>query len=157
MVEVGGVGLHAVGKPGVGLLPLVEGLDDLDAADVLHDGAVHSLGGSDGTLILLAVARHHRHHEGHAYRDGHQAQQGHPPVQHKQVDEDANRSQHVGGHLRQQVGQGPLHALHLVYDHLFHLAAGGVQNRTQRHLWQFLQHFLPDRFPDSKGGLVGLG
>ena len=24
------------------------------------------------------------------------------------VDEDANRPQHVGGHLRQQVGQGPL-------------------------------------------------
>ena len=101
VVEVGGVGFHAVGKTGVGLLPLIEGLDDLNAADVLHDGAVHGLGGLDGALVLLAVVGHHRHHEGHAHRDGHQAQQGHSPVQHKQVDEDTHRPQHVGGHLRQ--------------------------------------------------------
>ena len=55
------------------------------------------------------------------------------------------------------MGQGPLHALHLIHDDLLHLAAGGVQNRTQRHLWQFLQHPLPDGFQDGKGGLVGLG
>ena len=157
VVEVGGVGLYAVGEAGIGLLALVKRLDDLNAADVLHNGAVHGLGGFDRALVLLAVAGHDRHHESHAHRDGHQTQKGHPPVQHEQIDQDAHRSQHIGGHLRQKMGQRPLHALHLVHDDLFHLAAGGVQNRTQRHLRQFLQHFLPDRFQDSKGGLVGLG
>ena len=73
VVEVGGVGLYAVGEAGIGLLALVERLDDLNAADVLHNGAVHGLGGLDRALILLAVASHHRHHESHAHRDGHHA------------------------------------------------------------------------------------
>ena len=155
MVEVGGVGLYAVGKPGVGLLPLIEGLDDLNAADVLHDGAVHGLGGLDGALVLLAVVGHYRHHEGHAHRDGHQAQQGHPPVQYEQVDKDAYRTQHIGGHLRQQVGQGPLHALHLVYDDLLHLATGGIQDGAERHSGEFLQNLLPDGLQNGEGSLVG--
>ena len=29
--------------------------------------------------------------------------------------------------------------------------------KRQRHLWQLLQHPLPDGFQDGKGGLVGLG
>ena len=68
-----GVGLYAVGEAGIGLLALVERLDDLNAADILHNGAVHGLGGFDRALVLLAVASHHRHHEGHAHWDGHQA------------------------------------------------------------------------------------
>ena len=57
VVEVGGVGLYAVGKTGVGLLPLIEGLYDLNAADVLHDGAVHGLGGLDGDTRLSRAIR----------------------------------------------------------------------------------------------------
>src|SRR5699024_12808962 len=55
------------------------------------------------------------------------------------------------------LGQGPLHALHLVYDDLLHLAAGGIQDGAERHPGEFLQDLLPDGLQNGKGSLVGDG
>lgn len=79
------------------------------------------------------------------------------PVQHEQIDENAYRTQHVGSHLRQQVGQRPLHTLHLIHNDLFHLPTGCVQNGAQRHFGELFQNLLSDRFQNGEGGLVGDG
>ena len=50
-----GIGANLVDQAGVGVLALVEGLDDLDAVDVLDHRAAHFAGGLDSALIILGV------------------------------------------------------------------------------------------------------
>ena len=131
VVIVGGIGPYPGRELLIGVLSLIEGLDDLNAADVLHNGLVHSLGRLHRALIVLAIAAHNGHHKSHAHRNGHQTQQCHAPVQREQIHENAYRCQQIGGHLRQQVSQRRLHTLHLIYHDLFEPSAGGVQNISQ--------------------------
>ena len=131
VVVVGSIGPYPGGELLIGVLSLIEGLDDLNAADVLHNGLVHGLGRLHRTLIVLAIAAHDGHHKSHAHRNGHQTQQCHAPVQREQIHENAYRRQQIGGHFGQQVCQRRLHTLHLIYHDLFEPSAGGIQNVTQ--------------------------
>ena len=157
VVEVGGVGAHALGEFCIGVFPLIERLDDLDAADIFDDGGVHRLRDLYRPLVLLAVVLHHPHHQGHAHGDGDDREQRHAPVEEEQIEQYAHRRQQVGGHFRQQVRQRPLHGLHLIDDNLFHLAARRVHDRAQGHLRQLLQDELADLLEDGKRRFMGHG
>ena len=157
VVVVGGVGQDLIRVFRVGVFALVECLDDLDAADVFHNRGVHRLRGSDRPRILFPIADHNQHHKQHSHRNGDQREQRHTPVQHEQIDQNAHRAKQVACHLGQQMGQGSLHALHLIHNDLLHLAAGGVHDGTQGELGQFVKDHPPDIFQDGEGGLVGHG
>ena len=157
VVVVLGVGPDLVCEAGVGALALVEGLDDLNAVGVLDHGAAHLIGCLDGPGEVLGIAAHHHHHEGKGDGEHRQGQQRQPPVQHKEVDKGQQRGCEVGSHLREEVGQGGLHAVHLVHDGLLQLAAGGIHHRAQGQLRELLKQLLADGFQDLEGGLVGEG
>ena len=146
-----------MGKFFIGIFSLIKCLDHLNAADIFHDGGVHCLVHFDGPLVLFPVIGHHSHHERHSHRDGDKGEERHPPVKDKQIDQNAHRRQYVGRHLRQKVGQRPFHALHLVYDDLLQLAAGGVHDGSQREFRKLGKDTLPDIFQDSKGRFVRHG
>ena len=104
-----GVVSHLIGELCVGLTALIEGLDDLDAVDVLDESGAHFGGRLHGTGIVLAVAAHDGHHEEERHREHHQTEQRQPPVQHEQVQDGEHRGRDVGGHFREQMGQRGLH------------------------------------------------
>ena len=149
-----GIVPYFFGQACIRFLSLVERLDDLDAVDVLDEGAAHLIGGLHRAGIVLAVAAHDGHHEEECHREHHQAQQRQPPVQHKQIHDGQHRGGDVRGHLREQMCQGRFHAVHLVHDGLLQLAAGGVHHGAQGQLGQ--QH-LPDGLEDVVGRFVRNG
>ena len=97
---------------------MVEGLNNLNPADIFHDCGIHGLGNLHGTFILLSVILHHRHHKRHSHRNGNEREESHSPVQDEKINKNADWDQKIGRHLRKQMGQGTLHAFHLIHNNL---------------------------------------
>ena len=118
MIKIRGVGKHPLRQFGVGVLSLVEGLDDLDSADIFHERGIHGLGDFHRTFILFSVILHHRHHKRHSHGDGDEREESHSPVQNEKINKNADRDQKIGRHFRKQMGQGTLHAFYLIHNNL---------------------------------------
>ena len=140
-----GVGADLVGQPGVGFLSLIKCLNDLDAVDVLDHSAAHFVGGLHCALVILLIAAHDHHHKSEGHRKYHQGQKRQPPVQYKEINQRQHRSSDICRHFRKQVGQGGLHAVHLIYNDLLQLTAGHIHDSTKRKPRQFRQQKLADR------------
>ena len=148
-----GVLRHRVGISLVGTGGLAEGLHHLDAAHILHNRVGHTAAHLHRPLPAGAVGLGALHGHQDTHHRGHQGCQPHPPIQHEDVDRDGQGNQQVGGHLRQQVGQGGLHALHPVHDGGLVLAGRGIQNRAHGHPAQLRQQ----RPADPPQGMIGRG
>ena len=128
-----GVLRYRIGVSLIGTGGLAEGLHHLDAAHILHNGVCHATAHLHRPLPAGPVVLGTLHGYQHTHYRSHQRCKPHPPIQHKNIDRDSKRYQQVGGHLRQQVGQGGLHALYPVHDGGLVLAGWGIQNGAHGH------------------------
>ena len=118
---------------------LPEGLDDLNAADVLHSRVVQRLCRGDGALKLLVVPAEHGHKAENSQRYDDQHRKPHAPVLNEQQHQYGQGSHNVGGHLRQQVGKGGFDGIDPLNDDVLIGAGGTVQYRAQRQRGQLIE------------------
>ena len=109
-----------------------EGLDDLNALDVLHDGAVHVVGGLVIFLEVLAADLEGQAHAEEGQGERHQRGQRQTPVDAQQRDDADDRQHHMARALGDHVGQGRLQIFDLVHHHALDLADGVVLYVAQR-------------------------
>ena len=134
--------LHSLGILPIGPGRLAERLDDLDAADVFHDGVGHTPPHLYSPLPAGGIGLAALRGGDQSDNRGHQRGKPHPPIQNEDIYREEKRHQGVGGHLRDQVCQGGFHPLHTVHNGGLILAGGGVQDGPHRYSGQLGQQGL---------------
>ena len=131
-----------------------KGLDDLDALDILDDGAVHIGVGLVIFLEILAADGHRQHHADHGQRKRDQRGQRQPPVDAQKCDDADNGQHHMSCALGDHVSQRRLQILDLVHHHALDLADGVVFHIAQWRVQETIRQPEPHPFQHMIGHVV---
>ena len=112
---------------------LAERLDDLDAVDVLDRSRAHVLACAHGFLVPEVVVLHHAHVGGEPDGQRDERDERHAPIEREHERDDGQRNQQIRRHLRQQVRERRLDAVHLLHHDVLELARRRVQHVAERH------------------------
>ena len=140
----------------IAALRLAEHLDDLNAADVFHCRVIERVRGRYCAGIVLIVPHHHQHEEHHAKRERDKACQRHAPIESEQIYKRCDNNNGVAAHLRNNVRQRRLNAVHALDEDVLKFTRTSGLNVAQRHTGKLTKPLLADIAQDGKGRLMRL-
>ena len=133
---------HRTGKRSVRRRAPAEGLDDLDAVDILDERGVHGLLACDVARHLLFVSTHHAQVEQDAEWDGGDTRQPHAPIDREHDSHREHGCEHVAGKLRHEMRDSVFELIHVVDEAVLERPRGSVHDRPHRNPRHLLRHHL---------------